>query len=619
IEALKAQISAGLQIFIVAAKNCGLYPKNSAIRKESLDKLFHWLSSFLEEFELLRLFVDPDCLLFQGHIVHQEKAGDVSLIFPFFRDGVQWIEFQENLTYDELEHFITLLNRFRMLREDDEDDLVTSMWAADFQGIKYKTANEFWDIDPITEIAALSAGPGQEPTTTQESEATPSGLATKDSRRGPSGISVLFSLIANLQTPHEPKTTDPNSPAGRSGSGGKQGSGNGSGGGGGGVSRHDEDLQTFKQMELNEDDWSALAGLVNKERKPLKLFDNLQPALDLLWRLRTLAQCNQILNFLADGVKFGFAGGSFRQILSLIERIFALTNAAAPRLAGVAEEFCLRISNREILEGLTSFNRPATLSPQRETALSHCLTKILSYLPPQNVRDMIWAAKESADEWVSGHLVRTIAALPVANAPELASYINATLKVPQILELIQLLKQSDHGQELLNGLSRHLDPKVRQAAGLALLTINPDLIASMTHLLNEPDPSLNHQIYYSLGLKRSKIVEKTLLTFLRQTYQDNIPRNENTLTNSYRALGLSATSAASVDFASEVLTQKNFRAFFGLGLDQDLAHRSGAAIALILMGHGDFVSKASHSLFKDIRLAARNAEMKAVQIKRPSN
>ena len=137
-------VKAGLQLFVVAVKNCGLYPENNKIRQISVEKVYEWFTAFLDEHETLRLFVDMDGFLFQGVQVLQEKPGESAVIFPFFRDGVQWIEFLEGLESKELLTLMEHMNRFRMRREEDEDDLVTAMWSSDFQCIKYKTANEFW-------------------------------------------------------------------------------------------------------------------------------------------------------------------------------------------------------------------------------------------------------------------------------------------------------------------------------------------------------------------------------------------------------------------------------------------------------------------------------------------
>ncbi|MDR1044578.1 MAG: hypothetical protein LBP33_05595 [Candidatus Adiutrix sp.] len=154
---LLAEVRAGLNLFSVALKNHALYPEANHTRRASLEKAHNWLKDYLERESDLHLTVDRDSLIFQDEVAFQDKAGEQPLVFPLFRDGVQWIEFDEGLTFEELNAFAGLMNRFRTLKEEAGDDLVTAMWDADFAHIKYKTAEEFWENDPLIDIAALKA------------------------------------------------------------------------------------------------------------------------------------------------------------------------------------------------------------------------------------------------------------------------------------------------------------------------------------------------------------------------------------------------------------------------------------------------------------------------------
>ena len=150
-----ADVKFGLNLLVVVFKNYALYPESNNIRRSSLEKFYQWLSQFLSDHESLFLLVGKDSLFFQGEAVLRDKPEEPALIFPLFRDGVQWIEFVEGLTAGELESFVILLGRFRILKEEAEDDLVTAMWEAAFTSINYKTADEFWDLDPLIDISNL--------------------------------------------------------------------------------------------------------------------------------------------------------------------------------------------------------------------------------------------------------------------------------------------------------------------------------------------------------------------------------------------------------------------------------------------------------------------------------
>lgn len=152
-----SNVRSGLVMFTLAVKNFALYPEANPVRLQSLLAFHKWLESFLEDFENLHLDVEKDRLMLVTEIVYQDKPGEQSLVYPLFRDGIQWLEFLEHVTVEEIGDFIDLLNRFRILKEEASDDLSTALWEADFPHIKYKTADDFWESDPMADIAALKA------------------------------------------------------------------------------------------------------------------------------------------------------------------------------------------------------------------------------------------------------------------------------------------------------------------------------------------------------------------------------------------------------------------------------------------------------------------------------
>ena len=155
IDQLVAEVRAGLTLLVVAFKNYALYPESNSIRRASLVKVYEWLVNFIEAHGNFFLLVAKDSFLYQGQVVLQDKPNEQALIFPLFRDGVQWLEFAEGVTVEELETFVALLGRFRVLKEEAEDDLVTAMWEAGFTNITYKTADEFWETDPLIDLNSL--------------------------------------------------------------------------------------------------------------------------------------------------------------------------------------------------------------------------------------------------------------------------------------------------------------------------------------------------------------------------------------------------------------------------------------------------------------------------------
>jgi hypothetical protein len=593
------RIAQGLHQFALAVKSSGLYPANSAIRQEAVAKSFEWFRTFLEQQEILRLFVDPDSLLFQGRVIYQDRPGEPSLVFSMFRDGLQWFEFSDGLSRQELERFINILNRYRLLKDEDEDDLVTAMWGSDFQFIKYKTANEFWDIDPIAEIAALTAGPGMTPAFGH--------TLSEESGGGRNGVSALLEIAEGAAA-----RTVPNLP-------GREDLNSGSGAFSDGTDEVGE--LVFRQgMELKESDRLTLLEMASVDRQTKDLMGSLAPVLDLLWRLRTVAQAKNVLSFLGESINFALSLGLFSDISALLARLALIAEKAYPRLEGLPRAVESLISSPEVLRGLARYQTmEGDPDPSGRVA---ALDALLARLPEKAVRDLAFVASETSDPNATSALLRAVAVRTHAATPETGAFINAVLKPPQLLELIEVLKPvmaAGHGTELMSSLSRHVAPQVREAASLALLATDPTFITSLSHLLAEPDPGINRRIYGCLGVARNPKVEKAILGFLQSSRQIGVIRDEEALINAYRALGLSASTAAAGDFCLEVASRKGPRALFGFEGEQDKAHRQGAVLALILMGQSETAASLGRSFFKDVRRAAQIAEAEAARVRRSSS
>ncbi|MDR1166760.1 MAG: hypothetical protein LBO66_12995 [Deltaproteobacteria bacterium] len=617
-----AEVRAGLQIFLVAVKNCALYPENNKIRQASLAKAQEWFAGFLDERENLKLFVDIDGLLYQGVNVLQEKAGETNVFFPLFRDGVQWIEFQEGLDAAELNKLIELLIGFRMLKEDDEDDLVTAMWGAELQFVKYKTANEFWEIDPITEIASFKVGfaaPGAQPKTPADSLKTMAPIAgpgEKGVSRGPNVIGALFSYLgsdsrgnreASLMFPKDSQLLPPRT--GLSDGGGDREAANpgpenyGSGFDHGAAS-----------WELNDSERTVMEDLLSDEARLSQLNVGLDLTLALLVERQDPPGRALVLKFLAEMVRFSLAKGEFQSIYFLLRKFEGLIRAAAPALDHLRAEFQARLSTVQVLDGLAHYEAKITSADAEKLVY---LGKILNYLELGASRALAEIAAQIKDETLRAQVLAAVAARARAGGLELALHLNVTLAPKDLVTIVGSLAETDISQvaPFLIGLSRHVRPEVREAAATALLSHDTNLIVSTPHLLAEPESRLQRQIYWLLGQKRSAVVEKAIVKFLRNTLELGIARPPDALLVAYRTLGLCAVSAEAVNFCGNSLLKKNARAFFGVADENERAHRVGAALALIFLspglGQDDILARASKSFFRGLKRAYEEAKAEA--------
>lgn len=129
-----------------AVKTILLYPTTNPLPEEFKAQLFSKLSAFLEEEGDLTLCIRGDQFLFEGDVVHEEAGGDDNFIATLHRDGIQKLMFRRGLEAEEIARFLDIVKKIITERSQD-DDLVTLLWEASFENIKYESISELSDLD----------------------------------------------------------------------------------------------------------------------------------------------------------------------------------------------------------------------------------------------------------------------------------------------------------------------------------------------------------------------------------------------------------------------------------------------------------------------------------------
>ena len=141
----------------LARKNYSLYPENHVNCERAQEKFWLQLDKYLRSYGNLRFDLEKDKLLFQGEVILSEPPEEGNLPFTLFRDGIQWLELQKGIDSEEVEQFLRLLNKYRVLSDEPEGDLVTALWEARFPHIQYYVADMFWGAEPEFDLTASPA------------------------------------------------------------------------------------------------------------------------------------------------------------------------------------------------------------------------------------------------------------------------------------------------------------------------------------------------------------------------------------------------------------------------------------------------------------------------------
>lgn len=126
-----------------------LYVQGNPLLHQFIADLERRLGRLWDIVSTLTFTVHEDELRWQNRTVYRERAGRAeNLAFQFYRDGIRRIEFRPGVEEDELRQFIDILRLSKRLRED-EDDLLTLMWNADFEHIRYEYVDVLGDDPPL--------------------------------------------------------------------------------------------------------------------------------------------------------------------------------------------------------------------------------------------------------------------------------------------------------------------------------------------------------------------------------------------------------------------------------------------------------------------------------------
>lgn len=133
-----------------------IYAKTNPNLDKFAGELEESFRRFFEHEEMLVLAVDQFALKWEEETVYENDKREESMAFLLFKDGVGEITFHTGLTFEEVERFVDLVTE-AMHNYSPEEDIVTTLWKADFEHISYRVLE-----DPF--VRSDEQGWGQEPT-----------------------------------------------------------------------------------------------------------------------------------------------------------------------------------------------------------------------------------------------------------------------------------------------------------------------------------------------------------------------------------------------------------------------------------------------------------------------
>ena len=154
------------ELFIVLGKALRafqLYDENNPVRKRFVTNLREAFEQLWQELEGLNLSVEEHRFLLAGETVYENPSRSDSLAFLLYKDGVRDVTFLPGIEGQELDKILGVLQRARMLKTAEADDLLTMLREEDLEFFKCQYVARFTDgaVIPTAQAVAERADLGQ--------------------------------------------------------------------------------------------------------------------------------------------------------------------------------------------------------------------------------------------------------------------------------------------------------------------------------------------------------------------------------------------------------------------------------------------------------------------------
>lgn len=140
-----SQVSELIQVMVKALRAFQMYLPNNPIYQRAIQNLRTGLVPIWAAVEELVFTVHETELIWEEQVVYRQLNKSESLAWSLFKDGMRALTIHRGAEVEELPHLLRTINQARFLPADAGDDLLTLLWAHEFQCIQYRFIDFFGD------------------------------------------------------------------------------------------------------------------------------------------------------------------------------------------------------------------------------------------------------------------------------------------------------------------------------------------------------------------------------------------------------------------------------------------------------------------------------------------
>jgi HEAT repeats len=181
-----AQVSELIQVIAKALRAFQMYMPNNPIYQRAIQNVRAAFEPIWAATDELLINVVETELVWEDQVVYRQPNKNESLAWSLFKDGMRELTLHKGVEVEELPRLLATINQARFLSTDAGDDLLTLLWAHEFQLIQYQFVDFFGEGGGATPEASGSKAGGEataeerKAQAAQEASERPEGMLTID-------------------------------------------------------------------------------------------------------------------------------------------------------------------------------------------------------------------------------------------------------------------------------------------------------------------------------------------------------------------------------------------------------------------------------------------------------
>ncbi|HVD33765.1 MAG TPA: hypothetical protein VNC19_09325, partial [Gemmatimonadales bacterium] len=181
-----AQVSELIQTVAKALRAFQMYMPNNPIYQRAIQNVRAAFQPIWAAADELLIHVVETELVWEDQVVYRQANKAESLAWSLFKDGMRELTIHKGAEAEELPRLLAIINQARFLATDAGDDLLTLLWAHEFQLIQHQFVDLFGEGGgAIPEPSGAAAGGESTPAerkaqAAQEAQARPEGVVAVD-------------------------------------------------------------------------------------------------------------------------------------------------------------------------------------------------------------------------------------------------------------------------------------------------------------------------------------------------------------------------------------------------------------------------------------------------------